>query len=70
MKDAYKKYTEAIHLKCPSPATNAKLHANRAQLNLKLKNYGKVIQDCKVCLKFDPNYIKGFFRYAKALNTL
>ena len=43
MKEAYKKYTEAIKLKCDSAATNAKLHANRAALNLKLKNYGKVV---------------------------
>lgn len=54
MKEAYQKYTEAIHIKCPDPAINAKLHANRAQLNLKLKNYGKVIIDCKMCLKYDP----------------
>ena len=70
MKEAYAKYTEAIHLKCPTASTNAKLHANRAQLNLTLKNYGKVIQDCRVCLKFDPNYVKGYYRYAKALNIL
>lgn len=43
MKDAYTKYTEAINIKCPSSQTNAKLHANRAALNLKLKNYGKVV---------------------------
>lgn len=70
MKEAYERYTQAIKIQCPSPAINAKLHANRAQLNLKLKNYGKVIDDCKKCLEFDPNYVKGYFRYAKALITL
>lgn len=70
MKEAYQKYTQAIKLKCSSPAVNAKLHANRAQLNLKLRNYGKVINDCKSCLQFDPNYVKGYYRYAKALLAL
>lgn len=70
MKQAYQKYSEAIKLKCPSPAINAKLHANRAQLNLKLKNYGKVVNDCKLCLQYEPNYVKGYYRYAKALIAL
>lgn len=70
MKEAYHKYTDAINIKCPDPVINAKLHANRAQLNLKLKNYGKVINDCKECLKYDPNFVKGYYRYAKALLCL
>ena len=32
----------------------AKLHSNRAFINLKLKNYGKVIVDCRICIKYDP----------------
>jgi hypothetical protein len=43
MSEAYKKYTEAINLKCSSKEINAKLHSNRAAINLKYKNYGKVI---------------------------
>jgi len=39
-------------------------------LNLKLKNYGKVINDCKLCLQYDANYVKGYYRYAKALIAL
>ncbi len=70
MKEAYHKYSEAISIKCPSPAINAKLHANRAQLNLKLRNYGKVINDCKLCLQYDANYVKGYYRYSKALIAL
>lgn len=70
MKEAYKKYTEAINLKCSNPSINAKLHANRAQINLKLKNYGKVLTDCRLCIQYDPNYVKGYFRYAKALIVL
>jgi len=43
MKEAYKKYTEAISLNPKTPALKAKLHTNRAAINLKYKNYGKVI---------------------------
>ena len=50
MKDAYDKYSEAILVRCPSKAINAKLHCNRAAINMKLKNYGKVISDCITCL--------------------
>jgi hypothetical protein len=54
-------------VKSKNNAINAKLHCNRAAINYKLKNYGKVIQDCKKCLEYDPNYIKGYYRYSKAL---
>lgn len=37
---------------------------------MKLKNYGKVINDCKLCIGYDPNYVKGYYRYAKALILL
>lgn len=67
MKEAYAKYTEGIKVKCSDNAINAKLHCNRAAINLKLRNFAKVIEDCKMCLQYDPNYIKGYFRQAKAL---
>ena len=70
MKQAYAKYTEGIKIKCPSKAINAKLHCNRAAINLKIKNYGKVVEDCKKCLEYDPDYVKAYYRYAKALNTI
>lgn len=66
MRDAYNKYTEAISLKPNDPALMAKLHCNRAMINLRYKNFGKVIEDCKQSLKIDPNYIKAYFRMGKA----
>lgn len=50
MKDAYEKYTKAINIKCNNADLNGRLHANRAAINLKYKNYGKVIEDCKKAL--------------------
>ena len=66
MRDAYTKYTEAINLKPNYPTLLAKLHCNRAMINLKYKNFGKVVEDCKQSLKIDPNYIKAYYRMGKA----
>ena len=57
-------------MKCSNKETNAKLHANRAAINLKFKNYGKVIDDCKKALTFDENYSKAYYRMAKAYIAL
>lgn len=70
MKDAYEKYTKAININCSSAQLNGRLHANRAAINLKYKNYGKVIEDCKKALQFSPNYAKAFYRLAKAYIAL
>lgn len=48
----------------------AKLHCNRAMINLRFKNFGKVIEDCKSSLKYDPTYIKAYYRMAKAYISL
>lgn len=66
MKLAYEKYTEAINLEPNVPGLLAKLHCNRALINLKNKNYGKVIIDCRICLKYDSNYTKAYYRCAQA----
>ena len=70
MKDAYGKYTQAINLKPKDVNLLAKLHCNRAMINLKYKNYGKVIEDCKTAIKHDLTYIKAYYRMAKALIAL
>lgn len=35
-------------------------------INLKYKNYGKVIEDCKISLIHDPKNVKTYYRIAKA----
>jgi small subunit ribosomal protein S7e len=66
MKEAYAKYTAAINLNCNDNTLNSKIHCNRAAINLKLKNYGKVVEDCKKSLSYDPKYAKAYYRLAKA----
>ena len=70
MKDAYGKYTQAINLKPKNQTLLAKLHCNRSMINLRYKNFGKVIEDCKQSIKFDPTYIKAYYRMAKAFINL
>ena len=35
-------------------------------INLKYKNFGKVIEDCKLSLSIDPTYTKAYYRMGKA----
>jgi hypothetical protein len=39
-------------------------------INLKYKNYGKVIEDCKSSLNYDSKNIKTYYRIAKAFIAL
>lgn len=45
----------------------ARLHCNRALINLKTKNYGKVIVDTKIAIKLNHDYTKAYYRCAQAL---
>jgi hypothetical protein len=51
----------AIEQPLTSKSVNAQFNA---------ENYGKVIEDCKMALKYKPDYVKAFFRYANALKCL
>ena len=39
-------------------------------INLRFKNFGKVIQDCKLSLNIDPTYAKAYYRMGKAYISL
>ena len=65
-KEAIKHYTEAIDAKSADAQQNAIYHSNRAAVQLLLKNYGKVVEDCNVAIKLHPAHIKAYFRAARA----
>lgn len=46
LKQAVKAYDDGLLQECNDNRINAKLYSNRAMCNMKLKNYGKVIDDC------------------------
>ena len=68
--DAITYYTQALGVKCKDKTLNATIYANRAQINLCLKNYGKVIADCKESIRLQPNCYKSYWRAATALRAL
>lgn len=42
-----KAYTEGIDLYSKDKETNAKLFCNRALIQMKFKNFGRAIEDCR-----------------------
>lgn len=43
------------------------LFSNRAQVHLQLENFGRVVEDCRKAIKYNPQNYKAYFRAATAL---
>ncbi|KAL4207191.1 hypothetical protein AB4K20DRAFT_1919862 [Rhizopus microsporus] len=69
-KDAITFYTKAIETECKDQKIIEACLANRAQCNLELQNYGRVLSDCSKCLAINPKNVKALYRSAKALLAL
>ncbi|KAL6071211.1 Serine/threonine-protein phosphatase 5 [Balamuthia mandrillaris] len=54
-------YTQAITL-----APNAILYSNRAFAHIKLENYGSAMSDATEALKYDPTFVKAYYRRGTA----
>ncbi|KAL0122185.1 hypothetical protein PUN28_007142 [Cardiocondyla obscurior] len=57
-------YTEGIRTKCKDDELMAQLYNNRAASHFMLKNYRSCLSDCKLALKFNPQYWKTLSRAA------
>lgn len=64
--EAIESYTKAIEL----DNQNAVFFSNRAQVHIKLENYGLAIADCDEALKIDPNMIKAYYRKGVSLMAI
>jgi tetratricopeptide (TPR) repeat protein len=64
------KYEEALHRNFDDNVLKVKLLSNRAYCNLLLKNFGRVILDCKEIIKRDVSFEKAYFRWTTALFEL
>lgn len=64
--EAIECYTKAIEL----DGTNAVFYSNRAQVHIKLENYGLAIADCDQALKVDPNMMKAYYRKGVSLMAI
>eukprot|EP01061_Rhynchopus_euleeides_P006501 TRINITY_DN15539_c0_g1_i1.p1 TRINITY_DN15539_c0_g1~~TRINITY_DN15539_c0_g1_i1.p1 ORF type:complete len:414 (+),score=204.87 TRINITY_DN15539_c0_g1_i1:47-1243(+) len=63
-------YTEGINAGSSDLRIVAALHANRAQANLGLENYGHCVADCQDSLRINKDDVKCCFRAAKACNAV
>lgn len=64
--EALNVYNSAISL----DATNAVFYCNRAAAHSRLGDYNRAAEDCKMSLKYDPNYSKAFGRLGLAYSKM
>lgn len=62
--EAVKQYTMAIEITLEAP--NHIYFANRANAELELSLFEECILDCNQAIQIEPNFIKSYFRKAKA----
>ena len=77
MEAALAKYTEALGVANECEGAHGidddllgKLYGNRAEACLQLGQYDKCIADADLALEYDPCFVKGFVRKAKACTAL
>lgn len=70
LKGARLKYLEALNYKTDDIELLAKIHSNLAYVELELKNFGKVIENCDKCIWYKNDFIKAYYRKAKSLMIL
>ena len=64
--EAIEAYTKAIEI----DPNNAIFYSNRAQVQIKLENYGLAIQDCDLAIKLDINFLKAYYRKGVSLMAI
>jgi tetratricopeptide (TPR) repeat protein len=70
IKKAMDLYCDALVQEAKCLELRKKIHCNRALINLWLKNYGKVVEDCLKAISIDPKYIRPYVRACEAMNSL
>lgn len=70
IKKAMEAYCEALFQNAKCLDIRKKLLSNRALINLWLKNYGKVVEDCLKAIAIDPDFLRPYVRVCEALLNL
>lgn len=70
IKKAMDCYCEALHQEAKCFEMRKKVLCNRALINLWLKNYGKVVDDCLNAISIDKEYLRPYVRACEALLAL
>jgi len=68
--NALASYSKGLEMECKDDKMNSQLHSNRAAVSLRLKEYDKAVDDCKLAIKLDPTNTKATFRASKASEAL
>jgi tetratricopeptide repeat protein 4 len=63
-------YAKALDQKSTLESKNSVYLSNRAAVNLVLRNYGDVVDDCQRAVELDPANLKAYLRGAKAAFAL
>jgi len=69
-REALKAFDDALLQEFEDDDLRAKIHSNRSLVNYKLKNFGRAIEDARAAIKYDPKWIKPYFRAAQGYFTL
>jgi len=70
IKKAMDSYCDALAQEAQCLDLRKKILSNRALINLWLKNYGKVVEDCIDAISIDPTFISPYVRGTEALVKL
>lgn len=70
IKKAMDAYCDALAQEAAHPDIRKRVLSNRALINLWLKNYGKVVEDCLNSISLDKSFISPYVRGAEALVAL
>lgn len=70
IKKAMDCYCDALLQEAKMPELRKKILSNRALINLWLKNYGKVVEDCINAISLDKTFMSPYVRAIEALTGL
>lgn len=70
IKKAMDAYCDALAQEAAHPDIRKRVLSNRALINMWLKNYGKVVEDCLNSISLDKSFISPYVRGAEALVAL
>ena len=70
IKKAMDIYIDALSQEAQCLELRKKILCNRALINLWLKNFGKVVEDCMKAITIDKDYVRPYARAAEAFNSL
>eukprot|EP00933_Yihiella_yeosuensis_P083710 TRINITY_DN97964_c0_g1_i1.p1 TRINITY_DN97964_c0_g1~~TRINITY_DN97964_c0_g1_i1.p1 ORF type:complete len:403 (-),score=101.60 TRINITY_DN97964_c0_g1_i1:110-1270(-) len=70
LQNALAYYTKGLEMECKDEKLNSVLHSNRAAVSLKLGEWVKCVEDCRIAIRKNSDNLKAYFRAARASEAL